>query len=112
MGRRPTIRRSYPTGRLLWAIFALALFTPSVFFNPLPGVGDYRLVTYFRLMWERGYDNSALFGVAIGQALLLALPALAFGWLAQAVAVVCGVRLTRRLDPAQAADYEDKPAAP
>jgi len=44
--------------------------------------------------------------------LCMVVPAAGVGWLAQALAVVCGVRLSDRPAPAQAADYDDAPPSP
>jgi hypothetical protein len=95
---------------LLWVIFALGLFTVAPFaFNPAPHLGDYSLWGYVRQFVAGGYRKPALWKVTVGYSLILAVPALVIGWLAQAAAVRYGLRLSGRGDPALAADYDDKP---
>src|SRR5262245_9894353 len=49
--------------------------------------------------------------IDVCNALCMVVPAAAVGWLVQALAVLCGVRLTDRAAPPQTTDYDDPPAA-
>jgi hypothetical protein len=85
--------RQYPTDFRLWGLIFGCLFSPiaaiSIF---IEGVG--RLDRFVEDM------------------LILAVGCAVVAWILHAAAVICGVRLTRTVDPTPAADYDDAPAPP
>lgn len=107
--------RKHPTDRLLWAIVAVGLFAAAAFVNPVPnsvyGYGDLSLFGHYRDVVVGGHQNWRNLAVTAVFTLIVAIPALAVGWLIQAGAVRCGLRLSGRTDPALADDYGDEPPA-
>ena len=102
---RPTCHanemRSYQTDYRLWAVIATMLFVALGFVNVL-GSGtksESSLWAYFGLLAEGGNNTRFLLVAIVVQSLCLAAPAIAVGWLIQAVAVLCGARLTRYVAP-------------
>jgi hypothetical protein len=111
----PTGRREYRSDRGLWLLFGLLAFAGGGVLLPVPfGKSEVR---YWELVWAalRVADKlDALVFVAvvlIFWGLVLAVPAVAIGWLAQAVLVVCGIRLTGRTDVPPVRDYREPDTA-
>jgi hypothetical protein len=108
--------RKDPTDRLLWAIVALGLFVAAAFVNPTPipidDYGDSSLYGHFRVIVVGGRQDWRYLEVTTEVTLIIAVPALVAGWLVQAGAVRCGLRLSGRTVSAVAADYDDKPPSP
>jgi hypothetical protein len=105
--------RQYRTDYRLWAVVSVPFFVALGFFNPTGEAGDTSLWFHLRKLASGDHRNTG--GLVVGivvQALILAVPAAVAGWLAHAVAVLCGVRLSGRADPDQAADYGDAPPPP
>jgi hypothetical protein len=105
--------RRYPTDKPLWAICSLAAFLALGFVDPGWGKGDisfwHNTKTLIAGRWASPMEGAATVGFL---ALVLAVPAVVIGWLAHAVGVMCGVRLSRQRDAQLAADYDDAPPAP
>jgi hypothetical protein len=105
--------RQYRTDYRLWAVASVPFFVALRFFNPTGEAGDTSL--WFHLRKSASGDHHNAGGLVVGivaQSLILAVPASGAGWLAHAVAVLCGVRLSRASPPDQADDYDDAPPSP
>ena|SRR6266568_3846069 len=85
----------WKTDRWLWAIAAAGLFIALGFVDPLAGKtkGEHDLWSYFALL-DGEHDTAGVLVVIMVRSLFQAVPALLLGWLIQAVAVVCGLRLS------------------
>lgn len=100
--------RRYPTDKPLWAIFSLSIFVALGFVDPILGSTDtslwHRAMTLFTDKWR---EPSSGF-IAVGfSAVVVAVPSVILGWPFHAVAVMCGLRLSRLPDPQPVIDYED-----
>ena len=106
-------KRRWPTDYRLWALAAGVVFIPLGFMDLLAGSGkeEHSLWAYLRLLLAGGHNNQALVSMLVIQGLFLAIPAAAIGWLVQALAVMCGVRLTGRPDRQMVRDYQEPKAA-
>jgi hypothetical protein len=102
--------RKYPTDYRLWAILTGVIFggmwiAVLVHSPDLPNKLAREFGQGTRKAFATAGDLASVGLVYLGIAALV-------GWVIQAVAVVCGFRRTRRPDPPQAADYDDKPPPP
>lgn len=102
-------KRTWRTDRRLWALFALAIFVPLCFVNLLGNQtkGESSLWSYLLRLGNENSNVLALFAMIVVQGLLLAAPAMVVGWSLQAIAVMCGIRLTGQTDEQQVADVEE-----
>lgn len=80
--------RRYPTDYRLWGLIFGCLFSPAA---------------AAWLLWEPLHNIDRL----IADWICFAGACAVVAWVLHAIAVVCGVRLTGRADPAQAEDYDD-----
>lgn len=100
--------RRHPTDKRLWAICALAVFVVFVFIDPKWGKGNSSLWhhanTLFNGKWASTSDGVVTVAFLV---VALAIPAIIIGWLLHAIAVMCGIRLTRTTETQQNADYDD-----
>lgn len=106
-------KRRWRTDYRLWALAIGMVFVPLAFVDVL-GSGTKApssLWAYARLLFEGRSNSAALVGMLVFQGLFLAVVAAPLGWLVQAVAVMCGVRLTGRPDRQQVRDYGEPDAA-
>ena len=86
--------RRYQTDYRLWGLISGCLFAPVVF------------------VWLVFEGIKATLRLVFLDVLAVVIAFAVAGWVLQAVAVVCGVRLSGRTDPPDAPDYDDKPSPP
>jgi hypothetical protein len=89
-------KRHWQSDHWLWAIATTAAFIALGFVDIAGGMGkgEWHLWSNFKDLG--GVYTTGAVGEIIVRSLLQLGPALLVGWLIQAVAVVCGVRLARR----------------